>query len=94
MSDALLGRDEIRRTLAEALDAIDSRGSALMVVGDAGVGKSALLSSVVVDAGGRGFSVRTTRSVPSEAHLPYGSLFPLFEPILPLTEGLPISSAR
>lgn len=87
--DRLLGRDGTRRQLTGLLDAVETRGSALVVVGEAGVGKSALISSVAAEAGARGFSVRTTRSVPSETHVPFASLFPLLEPILPLADGLP-----
>ncbi len=91
MLDRLFGRDATRRQLIGLLDAVAGRGAALVVVGEAGVGKSALISSVAVEAAARGFSVRTTRSVPSETHLPFAALFPLLDPILPLADGLPLA---
>ena len=71
------------------LDTVERRGSAAVIVGDVGVGKSALLSATAADAEARGFAVLTSRSVPSETRLPFAALFPVVEPILSLADGLP-----
>jgi DNA-binding CsgD family transcriptional regulator len=94
VDDRLLGRVAARRQLTGMLDAVERRGSSLVVVGEAGVGKSALISSVAAEAGARGFTVRTSRSVPSETHLPFAALFPLLEPSLPIADGLPDAQRR
>ena len=80
--DPLLGRDATRRQLTGMLDIVERRvpqssSSAMQV------GKSALLSATAADADARGFAVLTTRSVPSETHLPFAASFPVVEPILP-----------
>jgi hypothetical protein len=58
----------------------------LVVRGEAGVGKTALLESLV--AGADGMTVLRTRGVESEAELPYAALHRLLRPVLAATDRL------
>jgi len=86
---ALVGRDEQRQRLRHELDAAHSNGRVVGVVGDPGVGKSALLAQVEQDARAAGFGVLTARGSQSEAHLPFATLHQLLQPLLPRAEHLP-----
>lgn len=71
---SLLGRErELDRLLALVNRARDGRSGALVVSGDAGVGKTALLSGVV-DAAGPGVEVQRAVAAESEMGLPYAGL--------------------
>ena len=66
----LLGRDEEQSLLTSLLDEVATRGQALVLRGEPGIGKSRLLSDAARTARERGMSVLTTTGVQSEAHLP------------------------
>src|SRR3954451_16688662 len=85
----LLGRDEELGGLCDRLDSIDVRGCAIGLVGEAGVGKSALQAAVVGEARARGFTVLTARGSESETHLPFASLHQVLRPILSRSVHLP-----
>ena len=69
----LVGRDPERSRLLHLLDGARAGTSGVMVIrGEAGVGKSALLDEVVTHADGA--SVLRVRGVESEAELPYAAL--------------------
>ncbi len=70
----LLGRDEEFGGLCGRLDSIDVRGCADGLVGEPGVGKSALQAAVVDEARAREFTVLAARGSESETHLPFASL--------------------
>ena len=53
----LVGREEELRDIGSALDGIRERGQALTIVGDPGVGKTALLGAAAADARDRGLTV-------------------------------------
>jgi predicted ATPase len=76
--------DALGRLLA---DARRSRSGVLVVRGEAGVGKSALLGH----AAGRadGMAVLRAGGVESEAELPFAALHQLLRPVLGLVDGLP-----
>jgi predicted ATPase len=70
--------------LFDRLDrAAEGMGSASIVRGDAGIGKSTLLEAVVARARERAMTVLSTRGVPSEAHLPFAGLHQMLTPLLP-----------
>jgi RNA polymerase sigma factor (sigma-70 family) len=84
----LLGRQRERAVLERLLDtARDGHGAVLVVHGDPGVGKTALLQDLV-DAGGD-FRVIRTAGVEGEMELDYAALQRLCLPLLGRTEHLP-----
>ncbi len=90
----LVGRD---RELAEILRLVDDAahgGSALVVRGDAGIGKSALLEAASDRAAAVGVVVASARGVQSEARLPFAGLHQLVRPFLPHIVRLPAPQRR
>ncbi len=84
----LLGRDRevaaIERLLAEARE---SRSGALVLRGEPGIGKSALLDHAVEHAGG--MRVLTALGVEAESELPFAGLHQLLWPVLDRVDALP-----
>jgi len=84
----LVGRDREQRLLAGALsDARAGRGSVLAIVGEPGIGKSALLAYAEEQAGG--MNVLRARGVQSEAQIPFAGLFELLRPALATIDRIP-----
>src|SRR5579862_5903165 len=84
----LLGRAAERERLDRLLEAAGSgEGGVLVVHGEAGVGKTALLDYAVEAA--RSFRVLRTVGVEAEMELPFAALQQLCSPILALNERLP-----
>src|SRR6266478_9403477 len=84
----LLGRQRERSELERLLDAArDGHGAVLLVQGDPGVGKTALLDYAV--EAGEGFRVVRTAGVEGEMELDYAALQQLCSPILEFLERLP-----
>jgi DNA-binding CsgD family transcriptional regulator len=84
----LYGRDHERALIGELLDAArDRRSGAVVIRGEPGVGKSALL----LDARERAadMHVLTARGVESESELPFAGLDQLLRPALPSLDRLP-----
>jgi predicted ATP-dependent serine protease len=69
----LLGRDHELERLFGMIDQIGSRGGALVVRGEAGIGKSALLEAVGERAREHGATVVMTTGTQSEARLAFGA---------------------
>jgi DNA-binding CsgD family transcriptional regulator len=88
-SDAqLFGREHERQALDRLLQGVRSgRGGVLVVHGEAGVGKTALLEYAVEAA--RGFQLGRTFGVEAEMELPFAALQQLCAPMLELMELLP-----
>ena len=80
--------DALERLLA---DARRSRSGALVIRGEAGVGKSALLGHAAGQADG--MAVLRASGVESEAELPFAALHQLLRPVLGLVERLPAPQA-
>jgi DNA-binding CsgD family transcriptional regulator len=77
----LLGRDAERQLLDDLLTgARHGRSGVLAVVGEVGIGKSALLDHAADAAAG--MQVLRARGVRSETHIPFGGLFELVRPVL------------
>ncbi|GIH14890.1 ATP-binding protein [Rugosimonospora africana] len=85
----LLGRDDELRSLFGHLDLVGARGRAIWLVGEPGVGKSALLVGVAEYARSVGFTVLTARGSQSETHLPFAGLHQVLRPLLPRADRLP-----
>src|SRR3954466_13571947 len=77
----LLGRHEEQRLLTSLLDDVATRGQALVLRGEPGIGKSRLLSECERTARERGMRVLRTTGVQSEAHLPFAGLHQLLRPV-------------
>lgn len=77
----LVGREPEKRLLDRLLgDARVGRSAVLAVVGEVGVGKSALLD--YADAEATGMRILRARGIQSEAHIPFAGLFELLRPAL------------
>src|SRR6476646_2789616 len=84
----LVGREAELGQVREALAAARAgRSSALALIGEAGVGKTALLEAAADIA--EGMRVLRTRGVEAEAELPFAALMELVSPLEPAMERLP-----
>jgi DNA-binding CsgD family transcriptional regulator len=81
----LIGRD----AEAERLAAVIEGGAALLVRGEAGIGKSALLDHAGTLARALGMRTLATAGVESEAELAFAGLHQLLRPVFELIERLP-----
>lgn len=86
---ALLGRDREITALHDLLDQIGERGGALVVRGEAGIGKSALLAQARAHAEARGLRTMIVTGVQSESVLPFAGLHQLMRPVLDYASQLP-----
>ena len=82
----LVGRAAEIAAIGLLLDGARQHGGALVVRGDAGIGKSALLDTAREMSGAHGFNVLAATGVQSEANLPYAGLHQLVRPML---DGVP-----
>ncbi|HEY5881039.1 MAG TPA: ATP-binding protein [Nakamurella sp.] len=88
----LHGRERERERLAVLLnDARDSRGGALVVSGQPGVVKTALLADLI--EGVEGVHILRTQGIESESPLPFAALQRLLRPVRRLVEALPARQA-
>jgi DNA-binding CsgD family transcriptional regulator len=78
----LVGRDAERGVLAGLLDDVGRRGAALLLRGEPGIGKSALLAETTEAAADRGMVVLGMSGVQSEANLAFAGLHQLLRPVL------------
>jgi DNA-binding CsgD family transcriptional regulator len=93
-SRVLLGRDRELSELYALIDGIEGRGGALVVRGDAGIGKSALLAAAREQAQHRGITVVSTTGALSEAQLAFSGLHQLLLPLLDGRDLLPDPQRR
>ncbi|HEX2399757.1 MAG TPA: AAA family ATPase, partial [Mycobacterium sp.] len=70
----IVGRQAELRAVAGFLDSVDARPAALLLEGEAGIGKTTLWLATVEQARGRGFHVLVARPAAAEAVLSYASL--------------------
>jgi predicted ATPase len=87
----LLGRESEIEHLEQLLDQAPARGAALLVRGEPGVGKSALLNEAGRRASERGMPVLRTTGHLSEAQLPFAGLHQLLRPVTPQIGALPLA---
>ena len=73
----LYGRDQELARLRDLIDRISDRGGALVLRGEAGIGKSALISQAAARARERGLSILTATGVQSEARFAFAGLHQL-----------------
>jgi DNA-binding CsgD family transcriptional regulator len=84
----LLGRDAETEQLTALLDGIEDRGSALILRGQPGIGKSRLLAVAAALARERGIAVMGAAGVQSEARLAFAGLHQLLRPARARAAGL------
>jgi len=85
----LVGRSAETGRIDAILNRLESGGDALLIVGDPGIGKSALLHHARSRAHAAGIRSLVTVGVESEAELAYAGLHQLLQPILGIRELLP-----
>jgi DNA-binding CsgD family transcriptional regulator len=85
----LIGRDGELRILTGAVERVRDRGGAVVVRGEAGIGKSALLAEAGRLAAAGGLSVLRTTGVEAETHVPFAGLQQLLRPVVGQVEVLP-----
>jgi len=84
----LLGRDHERHEVEQALAGARSGTSAtLALLGEPGIGKTALLDYAAERA--TGMQVLRARGIESEAQIPFGSLLELLRPALGMLDAIP-----
>ncbi|GAB7046558.1 helix-turn-helix transcriptional regulator [Catenuloplanes indicus] len=94
MPSSLVGRTAEIAVLAEAIARADAgHGGGLLLTGDPGVGKSALLDAAAEQARQRGARVLRCVGTPSESDRPYAGLRRLLTPVLGTIEA-PLPATR
>jgi hypothetical protein len=86
MAVEIIGRREELLVFAGFLTAVPAGGQALLLEGDAGIGKSALWQEGKRLAGERSFRVLASRSAHSETRIAFATIGDLFAPVF---EGVP-----
>jgi DNA-binding CsgD family transcriptional regulator/tetratricopeptide (TPR) repeat protein len=87
--DPIFGRERELARLDELVDGLPERGVALLVRGEAGIGKSTLLAVASRRAEAAGMRVLRATGVQSEAELPFAGLHQLLMPLLDRVNRLP-----
>jgi DNA-binding NarL/FixJ family response regulator len=90
----LLGREDELAQLHDLIDGIGQRGGALVVRGDAGIGKSALLEAAARRAREREVTVVSATGMLSEARFAFAGLHQLLLPLLEARDRLPQPQRR
>ncbi|WP_240196905.1 helix-turn-helix transcriptional regulator [Nonomuraea lactucae] len=85
----LFGRNSQVEHLRGLIEHVGRSGAALIVRGEAGVGKSALLAEASAVAAARGMRILGACGVESETHLPFAALQSLLHPVRSLLDRLP-----
>jgi AAA ATPase domain len=82
MAEPIIGRRSELKALARFVEAVHVGGRALLIEGEAGIGKTALLHEGVRAARASGFRVLTARAAPAEAQMAFAAIGDLFTPTL------------
>ncbi len=85
MAEQIVGRRRELAALDEFLEAVPACGSALLLEGDAGIGKTALWQEGVSLARERNMRVLTARATQSELRTAFATVDDLFGPVLEVT---------
>jgi DNA-binding NarL/FixJ family response regulator len=92
---ALVGRGpELERVDALIAAAAEGRSAALLVMGEPGIGKSALTAAARERAAERGFPVLQAGGVEAEADIAFAGLAELLAPVLDHLDRIPAAQAR
>src|SRR5690349_22104576 len=82
MAVEIIGRREELLAFDGFFEAAPAGGQALLLEGDAGIGKTALWQECSRLARERGFRVLTSRSAPSETQIAFAAVGDLFAPLV------------
>ena len=94
-SKAVVGRQEELARLAGFLSPAEDRPHALVLDGEAGIGKTTLFEAALADARDRGFAVFSCRPAGAETAFSFVALADLLEPVLPHgLDRLPLPQRR
>jgi DNA-binding CsgD family transcriptional regulator len=88
-SETLVGREAEQRKLSDLLLAIPRHGQAVILLGDPGIGKTALQTFAVAEARQHGYQVLCANGSQGEAHLPFAGLHQLVHHKLDRANELP-----
>jgi DNA-binding CsgD family transcriptional regulator len=88
-TDPLVGREAELAVVEDRLALLGDRGSALIVRGEAGVGKSALLDAARRSAAARGLTTLSSAGRRSETPVAFAGLHRLLRPVLAEVDRLP-----
>ena len=94
MRQRLVGRDAELKLLAGLIGEASGRGSAIVLLGDPGIGKTSLLHAAAGQAREAGYTVLETAGAETEALLPYAGLHRLLRPVLSSAGALPTALRR
>lgn len=90
----LVGREHERRVIRSlAAAARVGEGGTLVVVGEAGIGKSVLLRDALADASAHGMRTLAAQGVEAEREVPFSGLLQLLHPVLGHVDALPAPQA-
>jgi DNA-binding CsgD family transcriptional regulator len=91
----LLGRQREIAHIEDLLNgATEGKSAAVLLHGEAGIGKSSLLKAALDAASARDLGVLRTRGYESESDIPFAGLLELLTPLLPLRDRIPEVQAR
>lgn len=90
----VIGREQETSALRHAVHHVDSGGSAFVIDGEAGIGKSSLVADVLEHASHRGLRVLTTAGTLAESAEPYSALHLLLYPLRSGIADLPSPQRR
>ncbi|HTY72384.1 MAG TPA: AAA family ATPase [Actinomycetes bacterium] len=90
----LVGRDSELDYIRELLASVEDAGGALLISGEAGIGKTSVLRETRALASPAGFEVLETTGIEAEAGMPYVGLLQLISPLLPEIDRLPDTQSR
>ncbi|TXI49923.1 ATP-binding protein [Mycolicibacter arupensis] len=91
---AMIGRRDEFEAITAAAGAVPQRGGALVIEGDAGIGKTTLLTAVAQWAHSNGFTVLSCAGVQCQAKVGYAAVHELLHPILNHADALPEHQRR
>jgi DNA-binding CsgD family transcriptional regulator len=94
MDTALIGRDAERALLRGLVDPPPAVGRVLILLGDAGMGKTVLLANTAGQARRAGLRVLSVTGIESEQDLAFAGLHQLLRPVLGRVEELPDRQAK
>ena len=82
MGNLIIGRDGEQAAISSFLDQVESGGSACVIEGEPGIGKSTLWKAGTAAAVDRSYRVLTSMPVEPESNLSFTGLNDLLDPIL------------
>jgi len=90
----LIGRDSELGVLTRLIDRVTESGTATVVLGDPGIGKTSLLRAAADHGRAAGHQVLATTGIEAEAHLPFAGLHHLLRPVLSKVNRLPATQRQ